>query len=111
MFNIENHPELGLFVYYGDDYGDAYIASVGCCALGVHSFENGALQGFKVCECCGQIEAVFALHDSVREDGAGAIFATVRIEDVREFAGCATLEECERVMRSHFTNESILLAA
>lgn len=97
MFNIENHTELGIFVHYGEDYDDTYIASVGCCALGVHSFEDHALLGFNVCECCGQIEALFALHYGVREDGVGNIFATVRIEDVREFAGCATVAECLQV--------------
>lgn len=97
MFNIENHPELGVFVYYGENYEDAYIASVNCCALGAHSFEDHALLGFNVCECCGQIEALFALKDSVREDGAGSIYVTVRIEDVREFAGCTTVAECAQV--------------
>lgn len=95
MFNIENHPELRLFVLYGEDYQDGYIASVSCCALGIHSFEDHALLGFKVCECCGQIDALFALYGSVREDGAGSIYAALRIEDVREFAGCMTVEECE----------------
>lgn len=97
MFNIENHTELGVFVYYGENYEDAYIASVDCCALGAHSFEDHALLGFNVCECCGQIEALFALKDSVREDGAGSIYVTVRIEDVREFAGCTTVAECAQV--------------
>lgn len=96
MFNIENHSELAIFVYYGEDYDDAYIASVSCCALGVHSFENSALLGFDVCKCCGHIDAVFALRDSDREDGAGNIYATVRIEDVHEFAGCTTVAECAR---------------
>lgn len=95
MFNIENHPELRLFVLYGDDYPDGHIASIDCCALGIHSFHDDALLGFNVCECCGQIDALFALHGSVREDGAGSIYVAIRIEDVREFAGCTTVAECE----------------
>lgn len=96
MFNIKNHSQVGLFVYYGEDYEDAYIASVGCCALGVNYFENSALLGFNVCECCGQIEALFGLHYGARADGAGNIYAAVHIEDVRELAGCKTVAECAR---------------
>lgn len=98
MFHINDHSKLGLFVFYGKDLNDAYIASVSCCDLEVHSFENQTFIGFNVCECCGQVEALFVLRDSAREDGAGSIYATVRIEDVREFAGCTTVDECRGVL-------------
>ena len=33
----------------------------------------------------------------LREDNAGAIYTLINIKNVREFAGCKTAEECERV--------------
>jgi len=97
MFNIENHIQIPLFVFYGDHYDDQLIATLSCCALGIHSFDAAAFIGINVCAHCGQVDAIFELFASEREDNAGAIYTLINIENVREFAGCKTAEECELV--------------
>jgi hypothetical protein len=97
MFNIINHPTLPLFVHYGDNYDDTLVASVSCCSLDVHSFKIEAFIGINVCSHCGQLDAVFELFSSEREDNAGAIYTLINIKNVREFAGCKTAADCERV--------------
>lgn len=97
MFNIINHPTIPLFVHYGNNYDDALVASVSCCSIDVHSFKSESLIGINVCSHCGQLDAVFELFSSEREDNAGAIYTLINIKNVREFAGCKTAEDCERV--------------
>jgi len=97
MFDIINHPTLPLFVYYGKNYEDALVASVSCCSIDAHSFKSEAFIGINVCSHCGQLDAVFELFASAREDNAGAIYTLINIKNVREFAGCKTAEDCARV--------------
>jgi hypothetical protein len=97
MFHLNNHTQVPLFVFYGEQHNDQLIATLSCCELGIHSFDADAFMGINVCSCCGQVDAVFELFASEREDGAGAIYTLISIENVREFAGCKTAEECARV--------------
>lgn len=97
MFTIINHPTLPLFVYYGENYQDTLFATTSCCSIGVHIFNFNDFIGINVCEHCGQVDAIFELFPSKRDDGVGAIYTMINIENVREFAGCETAEECELV--------------
>lgn len=97
MFTIDNHPLLPLYVDYANEAEWTLIGNFNCCDLDAHSFKNEQFLGINVCPHCGQIDAVFELFASKREDGAGAIYTMISIENVREFAGCKTAEECERV--------------
>jgi hypothetical protein len=97
MFNIINHTTIPFFVHYGNNYNDALVASIPCCSIDAHSFNSESFIGINVCSHCGKLDAVFELFASEREDNAGAIYTLINIKNVREFAGCKTAEECERV--------------
>lgn len=97
MFHINNHTQIPLFVFYSEQHEDNLIATLSCCDLGIHSFNADAFIAINVCAHCGQVDAIFELFASEREDNAGAIYTLINIENVREFAGCKTAEECELV--------------
>lgn len=107
MFNIENHPLIPLFVAYANNCEDTLIGNFPCCVLGIHSFTNDQFIGINVCDHCGQVDAIFELYTSKREDGAGAIYTLISIENVREFAGCKTVEECELVANALISSSKL----
>jgi len=97
MYNIDHHPLIPMYVVGDPNSAWMFIGYFSCCEVNAHYFKNEKFLGITVCDECGQIEAVFELFEGSGEGAAVAIYTLINIENVREFAGCKTVEECELV--------------
>ncbi len=91
MFNIENHCLIRLYGTVSNNFEWFHIIDFSCCDLDVHSFKNEQFVGVADLGKRGQLDAVFEFHQC---DGK-PIYALISIENVREFASCKTVKECQ----------------